>query len=653
MDLIAFAAIYASSEVKLWPFGVAAALMAIRYTSRFRFRAIWMVTGFLLFLFLGFQLTLRIPLHPLVSAAHVAPIAMAWIGLSRGSEDFWGWRMGLAFISLILASALSPDFSVTLLIVAFIVGGSIGISCRFLAEEFIRRGVVGTLPHGFIRNSFKQTGILFLAALIIFPLIPRVQGRGTGGFGNEPSKTGYTEDVNLSEWSRVSGRGSNAPALRIYGPSGLDPNDYIPAGLLRSRVLSILGVNRWDPSPVKLASVVADTTQGYGTLQIVREMIGPAYLPVPYGTLQTQVEAYGYRWGAEKTVTSEWREARSRNQRFTYHTTVGGPESWRAQDTPTAVESRVPDKYRTERMTALAARLFKGLKDPEAKVRAIQGYFMREGFRAVYAEDEVASKDELADQNLPPIERFMFVEKNGHCELFASSMAILLRLGGVPTRLIAGFRVNRNAIGDVLTVRQADAHAWLEAYLPGIGWRPYDPTPKTLRALALTDWIRDSYDWASAKWTQYILNYGEGESSVRAQWDAVKRLATSIATGENPFKDSESDATTYLFFALFILAAGAASTGAIALIRSLLRREKARTESAWVRTLMRERGRFESVLKKSGRRSGGQISESEIRRWYESYEKARFGLVVPENQSLVLAELRSHAQEIGRSAKLG
>jgi hypothetical protein len=295
-------------------------------------------------------------------------------------------------------------------------------------------------------------------------------------------------------------------------------------------------------------------------------------------------------------------------------------------------------------MKALTTKLFKGLKDPEAKVRAIQGYFMREGFRAVSAEDDPDPKGESVDQTLPPIERFLFVEKNGHCELFSSAMAILLRLGGVPTRLIAGFRINRDAIGDVLTVRQADAHAWVEAYLPGIGWRPYDPTPKILRMLAITDWIRDSYDWASAKWTQYILNYGEGENSIRAQWESLKRMATSIASGENPLKTQDTDGNTYLFVAVFTLCAGTTAFAAVALIRVLRRRKQVRKASPWVRSLVRERARFERRLE---RPTNELKTDAEIQEWYDSYERARFGIVESDRQEEILADLRSRSEKFG------
>jgi transglutaminase-like putative cysteine protease len=77
-----------------------------------------------------------------------------------------------------------------------------------------------------------------------------------------------------------------------------------------------------------------------------------------------------------------------------------------------------------------------------------------------------------------PLAEFIFEKKRGYCEYFASAAAVLLRLQGVPTRYVTGFNVtDDNFIGGHYAVREADAHAWIDAYLPGRGWVEFDPTP--------------------------------------------------------------------------------------------------------------------------------------------------------------------------------
>ncbi len=95
-----------------------------------------------------------------------------------------------------------------------------------------------------------------------------------------------------------------------------------------------------------------------------------------------------------------------------------------------------------------------------------------------------------------PVAEFLFEKKRGYCEYFATSAALLLRLQGIPTRYVSGFNViETNREGDHYVVRESDAHAWIEAYLPDRGWVEYDPTPsdeyEELHAGLGKGWIRE------------------------------------------------------------------------------------------------------------------------------------------------------------------
>ncbi|MBI2267298.1 MAG: transglutaminase domain-containing protein [Armatimonadetes bacterium] len=77
-----------------------------------------------------------------------------------------------------------------------------------------------------------------------------------------------------------------------------------------------------------------------------------------------------------------------------------------------------------------------------------------------------------------PVEEFLLKRPPAHCEFFASGMALMLRSLGIPSRYVTGFLVQEwNGIGGYYTVRERDAHAWVEAYIPKRGWVAYDPTP--------------------------------------------------------------------------------------------------------------------------------------------------------------------------------
>lgn len=81
-------------------------------------------------------------------------------------------------------------------------------------------------------------------------------------------------------------------------------------------------------------------------------------------------------------------------------------------------------------------------------------------------------------QNYTPLSDFLFNTKSGHCEYFASAMAIMLRSIDIPARLVTGFSVHHyNPLTGLYEVRALHGHAWVEAWLQDVGWVSFQPTP--------------------------------------------------------------------------------------------------------------------------------------------------------------------------------
>jgi transglutaminase-like putative cysteine protease len=75
------------------------------------------------------------------------------------------------------------------------------------------------------------------------------------------------------------------------------------------------------------------------------------------------------------------------------------------------------------------------------------------------------------------IDDFLFKTKRGFCEHYSSSFVFLLRAAGIPARVVVGYQGGAlSPTGDSWQVRQMDAHAWTEAWLPNKGWIMLDPT---------------------------------------------------------------------------------------------------------------------------------------------------------------------------------
>jgi len=108
-----------------------------------------------------------------------------------------------------------------------------------------------------------------------------------------------------------------------------------------------------------------------------------------------------------------------------------------------------------------------------------------------------------------PVASFLFERKAGHCEYFASSMALMLRTLGIPARVVNGFRSGEfNSVTGSYIVRARDAHSWVEAYFPRYGWVTFDPTPAGAGTSA-GRWSRAGLylDALREFWREWVINY--------------------------------------------------------------------------------------------------------------------------------------------------
>ncbi len=106
--------------------------------------------------------------------------------------------------------------------------------------------------------------------------------------------------------------------------------------------------------------------------------------------------------------------------------------------------------------------------NPRAIVNSALQFFRAQGFRYSLTPGEYGKND---------LEQFLFHRRVGFCEHYAASFATLMRLAGVPARVVVGYLGGEyNDLGHFFLVRQADTHAWCEVWLPDSGWTRVDPT---------------------------------------------------------------------------------------------------------------------------------------------------------------------------------
>ena len=134
-----------------------------------------------------------------------------------------------------------------------------------------------------------------------------------------------------------------------------------------------------------------------------------------------------------------------------------------------------------------------------------------------------------------PLSTFLFDSKRGHCEYFASSMAIMLRAVGIPTRVVNGFLPGEfNAVSGAYIIRQSDAHSWIEVFVPGQGWVEFDPTPPDRGSEFNMGRLLAHYmDAFELFWNSYILTYDSGTQLqlFRRSQDTMTRFSEAVQSG--------------------------------------------------------------------------------------------------------------------------
>lgn len=176
------------------------------------------------------------------------------------------------------------------------------------------------------------------------------------------------------------------------------------------------------------------------------------------------------------------------------------------------------------RIRQLSERIVAGETSPVAQARMVENY-LRRNYGYTLELPKVEPEDPLAF--------FLFHRKKGHCEYFASSMAVMLRVLGIPSRVITGFESGiYNPISGSQLIRSSDAHSWVEAWFADRGWTTFDPTPPDPNASKLSAWTRLSFytDAVDVFWQDWVLNYnlerqlqlasrvGESGRHIRLTW---------------------------------------------------------------------------------------------------------------------------------------
>ena len=161
---------------------------------------------------------------------------------------------------------------------------------------------------------------------------------------------------------------------------------------------------------------------------------------------------------------------------------------------------------RDRRMDELAEEITRAATTPYEIARRIEQH-MKTSYDYTLDLSRIGDTDPLAD--------FLFEVRAGHCEFFASAMVMPTRARRIPARLVNGFQMGEySEVSDSFTVRQSDAHSWVEVYFANHGWVAFDPTPPAGLSNyddGLIARLRQYFEGLEMFWQERVVGFGPGE----------------------------------------------------------------------------------------------------------------------------------------------
>jgi transglutaminase-like putative cysteine protease len=414
--------------------------------------------------------------------------------LQRKGDRDWIFLYVMAFFQVLLAAGLSISplyfasfVAFVLIMAAAIILFEIKRTRAFVAEQAKKNSGPLAEEENAIsvpKRRLPMTAITLVALIVViatplFFLLPRVGGAGVGGgLGGVSTFSGFSDSV------RLGGIGSIQQNTQIVMRVRVENRDKV-AGRLKWRgiALDTFDNRTWTRTRPTIRSprtkgerdlIQVDYATGRDSLivqtvylepldtQVLFSLARPVAVQANFPTLF--VDSLGSitfpRSGERSTykVLSDVElppPGDLQRDRFPYPADLDN-----YLQIPKDLDPRIAE--RAAQVTETATNRFDAAELIEYHLRNDFGYTL---------EQKAGGDQPLAD--------FLFNVREGHCEYFATAMAIMLRTQGIATRVVNGFQEGEyNETADVYVVRQREAHSWVEVYFPGEDvWVPFDPTP--------------------------------------------------------------------------------------------------------------------------------------------------------------------------------
>jgi transglutaminase-like putative cysteine protease len=364
-----------------------------------------------------------------------------------------------------------------------------------------------------VRGQLRDAAILLVQALpimlVLFVFFPRIIGPFWGLPGDAHAGiTGLGDSMTPGNISKLAK--SDALAFRVQFADA--KNTPPPAGRYwRGPVLWQTDGRTWSAGDPLLLADHSDRLQMRGRAVHYSITLEPHNrrwlfgLDLPVYISEPATATADFQWLARQRITS-----RIRYQATSYPDFDTGelPEDLRR------AALQLPDNI-TGRMRELVGSWRHSARDDSDIVRTALRHFSTQPY--VYTLEPPLLGDS-------PVDEFLFTTRRGFCEHYAAAFVTLMRIAGIPARVVTGYQGGEyNPVGDYWLVRQSDAHAWAEAWLPGAGWQRVDPTAAV--APERIEYALDNSLQSAGEPAGFLL--GEGNLLAR-HWRTLRHLFDTL-----------------------------------------------------------------------------------------------------------------------------
>lgn len=445
-------------------------------------------------------------------------VAVVKIVTGRSNRDYLFLKM-IAFMELLAACVLSTRFNFFVFLLLFLVLGVATFASDEIRQSRERRHSMARIAGGslFVRLSgvvlSLSFGILVITAGLFFFLPRTARAAFQHLVSHRYYLAGFSNRVKLGEIGEI--KRENTPVMHVKMEQGEDRG--LPLKW-RGATLSEFNGRMWFNRPAPGDRLQAgdgfqyqldDSRRQperfrYISYQVHLNELGsdalffagaPQFLRIESPVTRYPFDNYTVRIGEARNI---WYNVYSRLEP-PYHEYDAGelvdplPEK--------LIQTYLQLPHLDERIPELARNIVGTERSPGLEARMIEKYL-----RTHYGYTLELPQAEPAD----PLAFFLFHRRKGHCEYFASAMAVMLRTLGIPTRMVTGFQSGiYNPISGWQLIRTSDAHSWVEAWLPQRGWTTFDPTPPDPNPERFSWLTRLGFysDAAEVFWSDWVVNY--------------------------------------------------------------------------------------------------------------------------------------------------